>query len=117
MRVKPCNPTSWWTVADKARARIDALVDNELPQSDPALSKFLALAAERDRIGREKYGRPLTLNNGRDQMADALDEALDLCVYLQNVADECGTLKARMLADEARAFAVRLVGYSMEAGK
>lgn len=38
---------------------------------------------ERDRIGRERYGVPLRVWNGRDALADAYQEALDLVVYLE----------------------------------
>ena len=38
---------------------------------------------ERDRIGRERYGVPLRVWNGRDALADAYQEALDLAVYLE----------------------------------
>lgn len=42
----------------------------------------------RDRLGRERYGVPLTANNGRDALKDAYEEALDLCVYLRQVIYE-----------------------------
>lgn len=38
---------------------------------------------ERDSIGRERYGVPLRVWNGRDALADAYQEALDLVVYLE----------------------------------
>jgi hypothetical protein len=37
---------------------------------------------ERDRIGRERYGTPLTAGNGRNHLVDAYQENLDLIVYL-----------------------------------
>lgn len=37
----------------------------------------------RDQDGRAKYGVPLQPFNGRDQIIDAYQEALDLCVYLR----------------------------------
>jgi hypothetical protein len=36
----------------------------------------------RDRMGRERYGVPLTADNGRNHLVDAYQEALDLLVYL-----------------------------------
>lgn len=45
---------------------------------------------ERDRIGRERYGIPLTSGNGRDHLVDAYQEALDLVVYLATYLDEYG---------------------------
>lgn len=37
----------------------------------------------RDNEGRRKYGTPLTVANGRDQLIDAYQEQLDLIVYLR----------------------------------
>jgi len=48
-----------------------------------ALSPELrALCEERDAMGRAKYGTPLRVHNGREPLVDALQEALDLAVYL-----------------------------------
>lgn len=43
---------------------------------------------ERDRVGRERYGTPLQPHNGRDNLVDAYQEALDLVVYLRNEIEE-----------------------------
>jgi hypothetical protein len=48
----------------------------------------LADMADRDRIGRERYGTPLTAHNGRNSLIDAYQEALDLVVYLACYLDE-----------------------------
>lgn len=42
----------------------------------------------RDKIGRERYHTRLQGNNGRDALRDALDEALDLVVYLRQAIYE-----------------------------
>jgi len=45
-----------------------------------------AVAADmkaRDDFGRAKYGTPLQVGNGRDHLADAYQEALDMAVYLK----------------------------------
>lgn len=42
-----------------------------------------ALCEERDAMGRAKYGTALRVHNGREPLVDALQEALDLAVYLQ----------------------------------
>jgi hypothetical protein len=42
----------------------------------------------RDATGRERYGVPLTAHNGRDQLVDAYQEALDLAVYLRAAMEE-----------------------------
>jgi hypothetical protein len=39
----------------------------------------------RARMGREKYGTELTVDNGRDHLLDAYQEALDLVMYLRAV--------------------------------
>lgn len=46
-------------------------------------SALVDLMRERDEMGRAKYGVPLRVWDGRDAVADALQEALDLVVYLQ----------------------------------
>lgn len=46
--------------------------------------------AERDRVGRERYGTPLQTNNGRNPLVDAYQEALDLVVYLRQAILEKG---------------------------
>lgn len=43
---------------------------------------------DRDQFGREKYGVPLQPGNGRDALADAYQEALDLAVYLRTAIYE-----------------------------
>lgn len=48
-----------------------------------AAHRVLADMAERDRLGRERYGTPLTTNNGRDHLVDAYQELLDAAVYLK----------------------------------
>jgi hypothetical protein len=37
----------------------------------------------RDNLGRERYGTPLQIDNGRDFLIDAYQESLDLVVYLR----------------------------------
>lgn len=43
---------------------------------------------KRDEFGRAKYGTQLQPHNGRDFLADAYQEALDLCVYLRGALYE-----------------------------
>lgn len=42
----------------------------------------------RDRVGQETYGKPLLPWDGRNTAEDALEEALDLAVYLQKMIEE-----------------------------
>jgi hypothetical protein len=43
---------------------------------------------ERDVFGREKHGTPLQAFNGRGNLPDALQENMDLIVYLRNAYEE-----------------------------
>jgi len=58
----------------------------------PADTSTLVLAdmRERDQVGRERYGTPLTSHNGRDHLVDTYQEMLDAVVYLANELDEYG---------------------------
>ncbi len=51
--------------------------------SQPIWELVIADMRQRDQIGRENYGTPLTADNGRDHLQDAYEEALDLAVYLR----------------------------------
>lgn len=44
--------------------------------------------ADRDRLGRAKYGIPLRIHNGRDALVDAYQEVLDLSVYMRQEIEE-----------------------------
>lgn len=63
--------------------------DDASPEVWPALldevalsPELRALCEERDAMGRAKYGTALRVHNGREPLVDALQEALDLAVYL-----------------------------------
>ena len=65
------------------------------PQSAPVPNDTLGVwdlviadMKARDDFGRAKYGTPLQVNNGRDALVDAYQEALDLCVYLRQEIEE-----------------------------
>ena len=51
------------------------------------------LLDERDAKGRKTYGGTLFANNGRNAIQDALEEALDLAVYLTQLAIEQKIIK------------------------
>ncbi len=55
-----------------------------------AVDLTIADMRDRDQLGRERYGVPLTSGNGRDHLIDAAQEALDLLVYLAAELDEHG---------------------------
>lgn len=44
----------------------------------------------RDEFGRQKYGMPLQVVNGRDAGIDAYQEALDLCAYARQREEQTG---------------------------
>lgn len=46
--------------------------------------------AERDAMGRKRYGVPLTVWNGRDPVVDAYQEVLDAIVYLRQACERLG---------------------------
>lgn len=37
----------------------------------------------RDNVGRKRYGTPLQVNNGRDNLRDLYEELLDACCYIR----------------------------------
>lgn len=63
-------------------------VELRLPADMAAL--VLPDMRERDALGRERYGTPLTAHNGRDHLVDAYQEILDSAVYLANELAEHG---------------------------
>ena len=54
---------------------------------------------ERDLFGRQKYGVPLQAANGRDMLVDAVQEALDLTVYLRGLLEETPVGEAGHVSD------------------
>jgi len=68
----------------------------ELDATDP----LRALAVERRAQGIERYGTPLQRDNGRDHLVDALQEAMDLWVYLRAAGLEGLSARARGMARE-----------------
>lgn len=49
----------------------------------PTVLHVIQDLTERAKMGYERYGTLLTTNNGRDQLVDAYQEALDLVLYLR----------------------------------
>lgn len=62
-----------------------APVKNDKPAIWPIVVEDMM---RRDLTGRKRYGVPLQPFNGRDQLRDAYEEALDLCVYLRAAIHE-----------------------------
>jgi hypothetical protein len=70
----------------------DPLRDQPLPKPGglPVQDAMILAIRERREYGIRKYGRPLETNNGRDALADAWEEALDLLSYLTQARLERG---------------------------
>lgn len=64
------------------------------PQLDPLPGKQVVLSAvledfkDRAEAGKLRYGTYLETHNGRDALKDALDEAMDLVMYLKQMLME-----------------------------
>lgn len=52
------------------------------------LGRIETLLHERHELGCERYGQPLAAFNGRDALWDALEEAADLAMYIQQARME-----------------------------
>ena len=60
-----------------------------VPNEEPGIWQLvIADMAERDKVGRQRYGTPLQAHNGRDALVDAYQECLDLAVYLRQAIEE-----------------------------
>jgi hypothetical protein len=97
----------WQMVADDAAERFADRAD---------LPAILADMAARDALGRQRYGTPLQAHNGRDALADAYQEALDLAVYLrQHLAEgHAWPAERRRAYDAALDLAVLVRGFLVE---
>lgn len=69
---------------------IEYVHDRYLVSEDGLIARAIADMRDRDHVGRERYGTPLTSGNGRDHLIDAYQEMLDSAVYLVNELDEHG---------------------------
>ena len=69
--------------------------------SEDVLALVLSDMRDRDAVGRERYGTPLTSGNNRDHLVDGYQEMLDACVYLMNELDEHAVALTTVLTEEA----------------
>ncbi|MGH3376004.1 MAG: hypothetical protein ACRDP6_14795 [Actinoallomurus sp.] len=92
--------------------------DQQLPSGgrECVQDALIALIEERKQLGIQRYGSPLMTHNGRDSVRDATEEALDLTVYLMQVAMEMRDLRAELEQAREERDAARLVsqGRTME---
>jgi hypothetical protein len=74
-----------------------------------AREALAVIIEERMRIGLARYGQPLQPGNGRSDLRDALEEAVDLAAYLCN-ADRAGVGGAVPL-DQMYRMAIRMAAW------
>lgn len=73
--------------------------DQPLPEinDNPAIQDLvIADIEERKQIGIRRYGTALQIDNGRDMLADAYDEILDLTIYLRGHIEEVRAVGKRI---------------------
>lgn len=70
--------TTWYTQPPPTTAAGDVWQEVIDDEADPQLR---AVFTARRAFGFERYGTPLQRDNGRDHVADMLDEAVDLVAY------------------------------------
>lgn len=80
-------------IGEKEMSTFGAGANKEQPMpkknNNPAIwDLVISEMKARDKVGQERYHTRLQANNGRDALRDALDEALDLCVYLRQAIYE-----------------------------
>jgi hypothetical protein len=110
-------PASWGLVIGRLERRRDQLSAGVKDAPPETLhfrvrdcDELLVLMRARDDLGAARYGVRLQSHNGRDAMRDAMEEALDLRVYLENLRMEHPeSLEAGMMADEVTYLCLRLV--------
>lgn len=68
--------------------------------SSGVIAIVLADMRERDAVGRQRYGTPLTSGNGRDHLVDAYQELLDGSAYIATELDERGVGPTSNISEE-----------------
>lgn len=70
-----------------------------VPGAESVHELLIAHIMERAEFGRRKYGTPLQVGNGRDPLADALEEVLDAAAYLTQALYERDHQRALQAAE------------------
>lgn len=95
-------------------------VTEEQPQPHgtglPVGERLIELIRERTKLGIEKYGEPLTTQNGRDSMLDALQESIDLNQYLMQTLMESEAEIKRLSEEQIGPLAAYLMQQSDKIG-
>lgn len=79
---------------------VDQISHENAYGSSGVVSRVLTDMRERDAIGRQRYGVPLTSGNGRNHLVDAYQEYQDACAYLVTALDEHGVGPATRLDED-----------------
>lgn len=86
-----------------------------MPTPNPAgpdiLKLVIADMESRRAYGIEKYGQPLTTNNGRKPLVDLYQELLDAVQYTRQELEERKELEARLRAEVASEFFTQLLTF------
>jgi hypothetical protein len=77
--IKTEGPAIWPLVVADVTSRLPAGLIRD---------RFVAFAEARDRLGRAKYGTSLQAHNGRNPLADAIQESGDKIAYLAQAVEE-----------------------------
>lgn len=99
---RPDHVPVWDMVVADMQSRRDEMTCDE--GFGACVDRVVADMRERDRVGRERYGTPLTIHNGRDHLVDLYQELLDSAAYSKAAIMEGGPLALhgvyqRVLAD------------------
>jgi hypothetical protein len=95
------SPVVWpLIISDMERG---VLIDPDLPPH--VRQRVIDAGRARDAFGREKYGTPLQVENGREPIVDAVQEALDLMAYTRQHFER---LKARGISKHMQLSAWRV---------
>ena len=84
----------WKQARPKKRAKDERLNPAATPEppptgnGQPVVIELIRDLLDRDKMGTKKYGTTLRAGNGRDALNDALQEALDLVMYLKQAIME-----------------------------
>ena len=81
-------PASKWKKEDE---RLNPAATPEPPPTgngQPVVTELIRDLLDRDKMGTKKYGTTLRTKNGRDALNDALQESLDLVMYLKQAIME-----------------------------
>lgn len=88
---------AWDIVIEYVAKRRD---ENAYGSTVAVVDHVIADMRDRDAIGRQRYGVPLTAGNGRDHLIDAYQEQCDACAYLVAQLDEHGVGPASLLDED-----------------